>query len=853
MQPGVTKQRLLLVDGDPKSLRVLDVSLKKAGFLVTTATSGSEALAALETGAPDLIISDTHMPEMDGFELCRRIKLRPEWSKIPFIFLSSRKSIEEKIKGLELGVEDYLSKPIYIKEILTRVRMLLQRRERERLESRRGDGRTKFAGQLQDIGIVDLIQTIEVNRKSGIIHVVNRDRRRAAIYFRDGRIVDAEAGRLGGAEALFRMFFWTEGSFEVEFKPIRRRDVVELSPQALLMEGMRRVDEWSRLVESLPPLEGVFVVDYHLLAERLADIPDEVNGVLRLFDGRRTLAQVVEDSEFPEIAVGNVIVKLAGERLIYEIHREAARGAGESQASEEMSPLERWLGQGADAPPPSRRRDTLLDEPIAEGVSQPVEDDMIEGEEDDGGMAAANGESAEEVFEGEPTASDRRLPAALLAKSNTLRGVGPDAEALQAAVAEARGPASEPRGTRLMSVPQVVEELEPASRPAARGSGPVPAAVQARSPSTSNAGVGSPTLTSYPAPPAADLAAEAPVAARPAEGAHADGNSSSATVLGRASASRNVVTAAPPPAAAPAEEDDEEGDEYEEEEEAALPVPVAPPAHAPSAARSAQMQAAAPSASRPDSRTPAPFRSSDEPTTYVGDEDWGAGRKKKKVAIAAVAVAGLGVVVAAVALRKPAPPPAPIAAAPPPAAAPAAPPAAAPAAAPAGEAPGAAAGAPAAAAAPAGAAAPAAAAPAALPGVALPGGAAPAAEAPPAAAASDEFLRLKEECLAAYASEKYKAIVTACGKAVAAKPDAPDVLVMLAHAELDKGNAPRSLTWAKKAIDVDPNIAEAYVFIGTAEQQAGRKEEAKAAYQKYLELAPTGKYAEDLKAILATL
>ena len=203
MQTGSSKQRLLLVDGDPKSLRVLDVSLKKLGYLVTPASTGVEALAVLEVGPPDLVISDTHLPELDGFQLCRRIKERPEWAKIPFIFLSSRKSMEDKIRGLELGVEDYLSKPVYIKEIVTRVKMLLQRRERERLESKRGDGRTRFAGKLSDIGVVDLVQTIEVNRKSGIIHVQNRDRKRGALYFRDGKIIDAEVGRLQSSEAVF--------------------------------------------------------------------------------------------------------------------------------------------------------------------------------------------------------------------------------------------------------------------------------------------------------------------------------------------------------------------------------------------------------------------------------------------------------------------------------------------------------------------------------------------------------------------------------------------------------------------------------------------------------------------------
>ena len=101
MDTTQSKSRLLLVDGDQKSLRVLDVSLKKAGFEVAAATSGREALALLEAGQPDLIISDTDLDEMDGFELCSRIKARSEWSKIPFLFVSGRKSIEDKIRGLD--------------------------------------------------------------------------------------------------------------------------------------------------------------------------------------------------------------------------------------------------------------------------------------------------------------------------------------------------------------------------------------------------------------------------------------------------------------------------------------------------------------------------------------------------------------------------------------------------------------------------------------------------------------------------------------------------------------------------------------------------------------------------------
>ena len=343
----MAKQSLLLVDGDVKSLRVLEVSLRKAGFNVTTAVSGLDALGKVETAAPDLIISDTKMAEMDGFELCQKLKQSPDLAQIPIIFLTSQTNVEDKVRGLELGVEDYLTKPIYVLELITRVKILLQKKQRLSFSeapalasagspaSKREAPRTKFAGQLADMAVVDLIQTIEISRKSGVIHFQNPEGRQAAIYFRGGKVIDAELGRLSGEEAVYRLLVWTDGSFEVEFKNVRRKDVIELSSQGLLMEGMRRVDEWGRLCEQLPPLGTVFEVDFRELAERLAEIPDEVNGILRLFDGKRTLMQVVDESSFGDLEALNVISKLYFEGLIYDVK---SRGdLGESTGSESSS------------------------------------------------------------------------------------------------------------------------------------------------------------------------------------------------------------------------------------------------------------------------------------------------------------------------------------------------------------------------------------------------------------------------------------------------------------------------------------------------------------------------------------
>src|SRR5438105_1359482 len=122
---AMAKKNLLLVDADPKSVRVMEVSLRQAGFSVTTSPDGEDALDKVAINAPDLIISDTKLPGMDGFEFATKVKADQKLAPIPFLFLSSQNDIEHKVKGLELGVEDYLTKPIYIKEILTRVRILM--------------------------------------------------------------------------------------------------------------------------------------------------------------------------------------------------------------------------------------------------------------------------------------------------------------------------------------------------------------------------------------------------------------------------------------------------------------------------------------------------------------------------------------------------------------------------------------------------------------------------------------------------------------------------------------------------------------------------------------------------------
>jgi two-component system, OmpR family, KDP operon response regulator KdpE len=122
--PLSERQRILVVDDEPQITRVLRTTLSSHGYTVRTAGDGDEALEIMREWMPDLVITDLAMPNMEGLELCRRVRAK---SAIPIIVLSVRGEEKTKIEALDAGVDDYVTKPFGPKELLARVRALLRR------------------------------------------------------------------------------------------------------------------------------------------------------------------------------------------------------------------------------------------------------------------------------------------------------------------------------------------------------------------------------------------------------------------------------------------------------------------------------------------------------------------------------------------------------------------------------------------------------------------------------------------------------------------------------------------------------------------------------------------------------
>ncbi|NKD77258.1 phosphate regulon transcriptional regulatory protein PhoB [Haematospirillum sp. H1815] len=121
------KFRIMIVEDEPSLVTMLRYNLEKEGYAVDEAYDGEQAVTAIRTGLPDLVLLDWMLPGLSGLEVCRRLRRRPETAHIPVIMITARGEEADKIRGLDTGADDYLTKPFSVPELLARTKALLRR------------------------------------------------------------------------------------------------------------------------------------------------------------------------------------------------------------------------------------------------------------------------------------------------------------------------------------------------------------------------------------------------------------------------------------------------------------------------------------------------------------------------------------------------------------------------------------------------------------------------------------------------------------------------------------------------------------------------------------------------------
>lgn len=302
--------RILVADDEPLVIGMIRDILSRLPVSVLEAKDGEEALHLARGERPDLILLDVMMPRLDGFQVAQILKKDPATAQIPLIFISALGASRDKVRGLNLGAEDYLSKPIEPDELQTRVLSILNRtRAPAQAEAHpRGPSQPPpqvppppsaqepalASGQLQAMDLVSLVQVLEGQRRTARL-LLARGAEQGVIAFVDGAIVRAAQGARLGVAAIYQLLAWQEGTFQMA-APDAGSQVggVTLPIQALLMEGMRRLDEVPGLRASLPtePLEVLPA----LRATMPAQGQPEAATLVALLDGTRDLDQVLAES-----------------------------------------------------------------------------------------------------------------------------------------------------------------------------------------------------------------------------------------------------------------------------------------------------------------------------------------------------------------------------------------------------------------------------------------------------------------------------------------------------------------------------------------------------------------------------
>jgi len=298
------QQKILLLDSDKSYVVPLQNKLTDAGFEVVCLDDGQKALDLAKNQKPDLVISEVDLPQMSGYDLLKQLRSIPTYKITPFIFLSSQKKVDERIKNIELGIDDYITKPFYVEEVIARAKNLLDEisgQNDNKIESEKG-----FSGSLTEMNLVDLIQTLELGKKSAIIKLKHNSSV-GSVQISNGSVVDALLDKLTPEQAIMRMFTWTTGKFYVDITSINKENKLSKTNKDLIEIGIRRINNWEQIVQGLPPLNAIIIKTNN---NGYNNLNEDEKAMLTEIDKKVILGDVIEKSKFDDLKALEIVRSL---------------------------------------------------------------------------------------------------------------------------------------------------------------------------------------------------------------------------------------------------------------------------------------------------------------------------------------------------------------------------------------------------------------------------------------------------------------------------------------------------------------------------------------------------------------
>ena len=307
------RNKILIIDENSTYIARLRKDLKNSGYEVIYFNETEKAVEIIEKIEPNLIISEVELSKANNHQFFKLIKADDYLKNIPFVFFSSQKRVDDRIKSIEMGVDDFISKPFFIDEVVARIENLLNEvAEQKNSESINEKG---FSGDLSDMNLIDLIQTLKIGNKSGIIHL-NQSSFSGNVFIANGKIIDAIFEDIHPDDAILKLFLWTEGKYSVEITTVNRQQTINEDDNELIAQGAKLIQKWEQLTDKLPSVETEITLNKSVYDKN--SISTDEQSLLSSLNGENIIFDIIQKSSFDDLRAIEIINDLYQKGYIVE-------------------------------------------------------------------------------------------------------------------------------------------------------------------------------------------------------------------------------------------------------------------------------------------------------------------------------------------------------------------------------------------------------------------------------------------------------------------------------------------------------------------------------------------------------
>lgn len=321
-------ESLVVLDPQPRTREALSYGFRRDGYKVFATAQGQDALSVAQAKAAQLVVASVP-PKVNGFDplqIVGKLREEPETRELPIVVLGEPSAREAALRA---GADEFVARPAFIRDVLTLSKLAVAMRQD-------GDD-SGVAGLLEDYQLYFLVRALSVAGRSGVLEL-ERGRRTGEVHFVKGEVVTARCGRMSGLAALHQLLLWGEAAMHLRMSMPTGERKIHVAIDDLLAEAGRFGQEFEAFAVKVGGTQAVYRQAPRRVAENRTQVPAEVLGMLKLYDGRRQLIDIVEDSPFKALDTIKVTYRLLEIGLIERI----SEAGGESPLTAQLA-VRDWL------------------------------------------------------------------------------------------------------------------------------------------------------------------------------------------------------------------------------------------------------------------------------------------------------------------------------------------------------------------------------------------------------------------------------------------------------------------------------------------------------------------------------